>query len=134
MPATLPLNLTSVLFVQLRMIVAIAHMGGYDLNNDRVKTLCYVCLCGNASKQILRGVGIQASQKIAMSALKRLPGKILIEINKAVGVRLVTKFGTKGIVNLWRFVPLASAPFAALVDLASTNAVGNSARDTFLPK
>jgi hypothetical protein len=30
MPVAVPINITSVIFVQMRMVAAIAHMGGYD--------------------------------------------------------------------------------------------------------
>ena len=132
-PITLPLDLTSVLYIQLRMIAAIAHMGGYDLNNDRVKTLCFVCLCGSAATNILKDIGIEVGTKIALSSLKRFPGRILIEINKAVGFRLLTKFGHKAPLNIGRMIPLLGAPISSLVNLLSTNAIGNKARDVFLP-
>ena len=133
MPATLPLNLTSVLFIQLRMIAAIAHMGGYDLNDDRVKTLCFVCLCGSAATNILKDVGIEVGTKMAVSALKRLPGKIFIEINKKVGFRLLTKFGQKAPLNIWKAIPFIGGLVGGTVDFLSTNAIGNKARDVFLP-
>ena len=28
--------------IQIRMIAAIVHLGGYDLNDDRVETLCFI--------------------------------------------------------------------------------------------
>ena len=97
MPVTLPANLTSVLFIQIRMMAAVAYLGGYDLNDDRVKTVCFACLCGHAARAILREAGIEISQKMAVSALRRVPGKTFIEINKKVGFRLLTKFGEKGV-------------------------------------
>ncbi len=42
MPVTLPANVTSVLYIQIRMIAAIAHIAGYDLKDDKVKTMVYV--------------------------------------------------------------------------------------------
>lgn len=36
MIATLPANITSVMYVQLRMCCAIAKMGGYDIHSDQV--------------------------------------------------------------------------------------------------
>ncbi len=42
LPVSLPANITSVLYVQIRMIAAIAKMGGYDLKDDRVKSLVFV--------------------------------------------------------------------------------------------
>ena len=35
-PVALPANITSVIYVQIRMIAAIAKIGGYDLHDDRV--------------------------------------------------------------------------------------------------
>ena len=133
MPISFPANLTSVLFIQIRMIAAIAHLGGYDLRDDRVKTLCFVCLCGNGARAILKNVGIEMGRKMATAALKRLPGRIFIEINKKVGTRLLTKFGEKGIINVGRAIPFMGGFIGGTVDLAWTNAVGNQARDTFIP-
>ena len=133
-PVTLPANLTSVLFIQIRMIAAIAHLGGYDLNDDRVKTLCLACLCGNAARTILREAGIEVGKKMAMSALKRLPGRIFIEINKRVGFRLLTKFGEKGVINASRAIPLLGGLIGGGVDAAWTKAIGNRARDIFAPE
>ena len=42
LPVSLPANITSVLYVQIRMIAALAKMGGYDLKDDRVKSLVFV--------------------------------------------------------------------------------------------
>ena len=39
MIATLPVNITSVMYVQLRMCCAIAKMAGYDIHSDQVQTL-----------------------------------------------------------------------------------------------
>ena len=133
-PVTLPANLTSVLFIQIRMIAALAYLGGYDLNDDRVKTLCFACLCGNAARTILREAGIEVSQKMAMAALKRLPGRTFIEINKRVGFRLLTKFGAKGVINAGRAIPLLGGLVGGGVDAAWTKAIGNQARNVFTPE
>ena len=133
-PVTLSANLTSVLFIQIRMMAAIACLGGYDLNDDRVKTLCLACLCGNAARTILREAGIEASQKMATAALRRLPGKTLIEINKRVGFRLLTKFGEKGAINVGRAIPLLGGLVGGGVDAAWTKAMGDRARDIFIPE
>ena len=133
MPVTLPVNLTSVLFIQIRMIAAIAYLGGYDLKDDRVKTLCFACLCGNGAREFLRNVGIEIGKKMAISALKRFPGRVFIEINKAVGFRLLTKFGERGVINVGKAIPGLGGIIGGGVDLVWTNAIGNQARDTFTP-
>ena len=134
MPVTLPANLTSVLFIQIRMMAAIAYLGGYDLNDDRVKTLCLACLCGHAARAILREAGLEIGQKMAGSALKRWPKRTFIEINKKVGFRLLTKFGEKGVINAGRAIPLLGGFIGGGVDAAWTKAMGDRARDIFTPE
>ncbi|MFZ7132345.1 MAG: hypothetical protein ACOWWR_08305 [Eubacteriales bacterium] len=55
LPVAVPANISSVIYVQIRMIAAIAHIGGYDLKDDRVKTLVYMCLTGNGAIEIAKG-------------------------------------------------------------------------------
>ena len=106
MPITIPANITSVMYVQIRMIAAIAQMGGHDLKDDRVKSLVYTCLTGNAAKDILKDIGIVVGRKITENAIKNISGKTITAINQKVGFRLLTKFGEKGVINLGKAVPL----------------------------
>lgn len=133
MPVTIPTNIASVMYVQIRMIAAIATMGGYDLKDDKVKTLVYACLAGDAAKDILKDVGIVVGTKIATNAIKSISGKTITAINKSVGFKLLTKFGEKGVVNLGKAVPILGGIIGGTVDAVATNVIGNIARDTFIP-
>ncbi|MFC6923238.1 EcsC family protein [Microbulbifer taiwanensis] len=133
LPIAIPANISVVLFVQVRMVAAIALMGGYDVKDDRVKALVYACMAGNSAKDILKNAGIVFGQKMAESAIKNISGKTIVAINQKVGFRLLTKFGEKGIVNLGKAVPLIGGVIGAAFDSVATNAVGNIARDTFIP-
>ena len=65
LPVTVPANISVVLLVQVRMIAAIAIMGGYDVKDDRVRTLVYMCLAGNAAKEIMSKMGIDLTTRLA---------------------------------------------------------------------
>lgn len=132
MPLTLPANITSVIYVQIRMIAAIAHIGGHDVKDDRVKSLVYACLAGNAAKDILKDIGIVVGTKLTTSAIKNISGKTIIAINQKVGFRLLTKFGEKGAINLGKAVPLIGGLIGGTFDTVTTNTIGNIARDTFI--
>ncbi|HAC88088.1 MAG: EcsC family protein [Halomonas sp.] len=132
MPVSIPANIASVMYVQIRMIAAIAHLGGHDLNNDKVKTLVYACLTGNAAKDILKDVGIVVGTKLTTNVIKNISGKTIVAINKKVGFRLLTKFGEKGVVNLGKAVPLIGGVIGGTFDSVTTNMIGNIARDTFI--
>jgi len=47
-PIAAPLNLSSVIVIQVRMIAAIAHLRGYALTDPKVKTLVFICLTDRA--------------------------------------------------------------------------------------
>ena len=132
MPITIPANITSVIYVQIRMIAAIACLGGHDLKDDRVKTLVYAWLTGNVAKDILKDVGIVVGRKLTENAIKNISGKTITVINQKVGFRLLTKFGEKGAVNLGKSIPLVGGFIGATFDSVTTNLIGNIARDTFL--
>ena len=133
MPLTIPANLTSLFYLQLRMIAAIARMGGYDPLDDRVKSLAFACLAGNtAISESLKQVGIQVGQKLTRAAIERLSFEVVKKINQAVGFRLVTKFGSTGAINLGKAVPIAGGIIGGLFDAASTRTIGQVAKRTFI--
>lgn len=132
LPVAIPANIYSVMYVQIRMVAAIAHIGGHDLNDDRVKSLVYACLTGNAAKDILKEIGVVVGTKLTTNAIKNISGKTIVAINQKVGFRLLTKFGEKGAVNLGKAVPLVGGVIGATFDSVATNTIGNIARDAFI--
>ena len=132
LPVAIPANLASVMFVQIQMTAAIAHLGGHDLRTDRVRTLCYVCMCGNASAHVLKGGGIKLGEKLTEQAIKKIAGTTITSINKAVGFRLFTKFGQKGLINFGKMVPLIGGVVGGTFDATSTYVIGTIARTIFI--
>jgi hypothetical protein len=132
MPVSIPANITSVMYIQIQMIAAIAKMGDHDLKDDRVRTLVYVCLTGNAAKDILKDIGIVIGRKMTENAIRNISGKTITAINQKVGFRLLTKFGEKGAINLGKAVPLLGGIVGATFDSVATNTIGNVARNTFI--
>jgi hypothetical protein len=134
LPVAIPANIASVIYVQLRMIAAVAHIGGFDVRDDQVRTLAYMCLCGSAATDIAKDVGIQIGTKLTQAAIKRISAETLRAVNQKVGFRLITKFGEKGVVNLGKAVPLIGGLIGGSVDSIGTNTIGNIARDAFVGK
>ncbi len=132
LPVAIPANVASVMYVQIRMIATIAHMRGYDLKDDQVKTFVFVCLTGQAATEILKQSGVKLGTALAKQAIMKIPGEVIKAINKAVGIRLVTKFGEKGIINLGKAVPLVGGLIGGAVDGVGTNIIGNTAKKLFI--
>jgi len=132
MPFTIPANIGSVLYIQIRMVAAIAYMGGYDLRDERVKTLVFICIAGNAGKDILKNIGIAWTEKVVAQALSKITKEAITKINHAVGFKLFTKFGGKGVINLSKALPMVGGIIGGSFDVIATNAMGNFARNTFI--
>ena len=131
-PISIPANLASVMFVQIRMIAAIAYIGGYDLKDDRVKSLVYMCLAGNGVKNLVKDVGIIIGQKVTKNIIKSISGKTISAINKNIGFRLLTKFGEKGVINLGKTIPVVGGIIGGAFDSIFTNSVGKAAINLFI--
>ena len=123
MPVTLPANITSVIYVQMRMIACTSYMAGFDLDSDQTQTFVYACLAGVAVNNVIKQAGIKFGVKFANGLIKKIPGKVLTKINQKVGFRFVTKFGTKGVVNLGKLIPGVGAVIGGGLDLVETKII-----------
>lgn len=132
MPITLPANIAGVMAIQLRMIGAIAEMGGFHENTEEKKTGMYLCLLGSQAGDVLSKTAGQFAVKFATASLKKLPATVLTKINQAVGFRLVTKFGEKGLVNINKAIPILGGIVGGSVDALSTYAIAKAAKALFL--
>ena len=129
---TLPANIAGVMGIQLRMIGAIAELGGYHENTEEKKTGMYLCLLGSQAGNVLSKTAGQFAVKFTTASLKKLPGEVLKKINKAVGFRLFTKFGKTGVVNLHKMIPVLGGVVGGSVDALSTYSIAKAAKALFL--
>lgn len=132
LPVAIPANIGSVMYVQVRMIACLAHMGGYDTKSDQVQTLVYACLAGISVDQLLKKVGVEIGTKLTTAMIKKIPGSVLTKINQKVGFRFVTKFGTKGVINLGKAVPFVGGLIGGGLDMVETKAIADRAYKMFI--
>ncbi|MGL4760159.1 MAG: EcsC family protein [Sarcina sp.] len=131
LPVAVPANISSVLYIQIRMIATIASMRGYNLRDDQVKTLVYLSLTGQGAAEILKKSGIKIGQGMATVLVSKIPSEVIKVINQKVGFRLLTKFGEKGVVNLGKCIPLVGGVIGGTVDGFGTRTIGKTAKKLF---
>lgn len=132
MPVSIPANIASVLYVQIRMIACCAYMGGYDVRSDQVQTFIYACLAGVSINGVVKKFGISFGQKLALNGIKKIPGKVLTKINQRIGFRFMTKFGEKGLINLGKMIPVVGAVINGGFDYAETKVIASRAYKMFI--
>lgn len=122
MPLTVPANVASVMYIQIRMIAAIAYLNGHDLNSDKVKSLTFMCLVGNGAKELLKNTSIQASEKMIQKSIEVL------------SLKFASKAGEKTFASLSKVLPIAGGVIGCSLDAASTQAIGKIAKKIFCQK
>lgn len=131
LPVAIPANLTTVWYVQLRMIATIAVLSGFDPTDDDVTTLAFICLTGSSASKVFRESGVKVATKITKNMIGKVPGAVLTKINQKVGMRLITKAGTTGIVNLGKAIPVAGGIVGGSIDFVTTKAIAAKAQKLF---
>jgi hypothetical protein len=131
LPVTIPADVTVFYAYAGRCAAAIAHLRGYDLDSDEVRSVVLLSLLGSGGVALAAEAGAKLGQKAAFAALQKLPGKVLIDLNKKVGFRLVTKAGTTGVVNLTKLVPFVGGGVGATVNVVGMRTVGTYAKSNF---
>ena len=132
LPIAVPANVSSVLYVQIRMIAATAFLAGYDLRDDKVKPLVYLCLCGNDATVVINQVGIQAGTNISAHTLLEVSGANIAKINQAVSMYLFKKLGQTGVASLGKAVPLLGGIIGGTIDSITTRNAGTAAMKVFV--
>lgn len=131
LPVAIPTDV-AVFYAQAgRCAAAVAHLRGYDITSHEVRSVVLLSLLGAGGVTLASKAGADLGTKAAFAALKQLPGRLLIELNKAVGFRLVTKAGTTGIVNLSKLVPLVGGGVGATVNAVGMRTIGTYAKSNF---
>lgn len=134
LPFSLPANFTSVIYMQIRMVAAIAYMGGYELSDSKVRTFILVCIAGKPAEKALREMGVSFGVKITKEIIKSVCKKSATKVNQSLTTRLLTKVGLKQGVTVAKIVPLVGGVIGGAFDGVATNAIGGVARDMFVGK
>ncbi len=131
LPVAIPTALTASWVIQTRLAGAVAGVHGHPLDDDRVMTFVLLTLIGSSGTKLLKEAGITVGNRLALKGVEAIPARLLVEINKRVGMRLLATAGERGVVNLARVVPLVGGVVAGSIDYAYCRAVGHRADAVF---
>lgn len=131
LPAALPANLASTLYLQLRMVQAMAIVCGHDLTDARVRALCGLCLCGSKAAEVATACGVRLGGGLTTRMLGLIGAETVARINRLVGFRLLANLGGTGLVSASRVIPVIGGLTGAACDAAVTAGIGLAARRVF---
>lgn len=134
MPVSIPANVAGALVINARMVGAIAHLRGFDLDDPHTQAMLMLTVAGSSAQSVASALGVKVGQQLAFNAIKMVPIQVIRQINRKVGFFLVAKYGTKrATITLAKAVPGVGGLVGGGVDAALTRAVGAAAKKVFPP-
>ncbi len=133
LPVAIPSALAASWLLQARLSGAIASLYGHDLQSPRVRHLILRSLAGDVTRGALEDLRLDEGTTVARHVLARIPGRALVELNKRVGLRLLTGGWGGRLLGLTRVVPLVSGVVGGTYDAAVCRAVGRAAKALLKP-
>jgi len=115
------------------MAGAIARIYGHDLVEDRVRTMILLSLAGDVAKKAMADLGIDLGGKLPNRAIKQVPGRALVEVNKRIGLQLLTKAGGRSIAQFPKLIPVVGGVVGGAFDAVVCRMVGRTAKSLFRP-
>ena len=135
LPVAVPADIASSMYVNMRMVGAIALLRGYDLKTDQVRTMIFATITGETLKDAIKSIGIKTGEKMAKEAIeKHLTRDVINKINEAICKRFITRSGEKGIINATKAVPIVGGFISGAFDFAGTRAIAKLAKAQFTDK
>ena len=130
-----PTNLAGVALIQARMVAAIAHLRGYDLNDSRVRHAVLTTLLGKRIVDDLVEKGELPGTPLVLATAPGLDRDLEQLIAQRVVTALLTTVGGKQAVGLIaRAIPVVGGGVGAATDSWNTLAVGRYAREQFVSR
>lgn len=134
MPVALPANVAEFYLLATRMVAAIAHLRGYDIDEPRVRTAILLTLVGSDADEVLAKAGLASGGgKMVHLVSGQLPPAGLLILNKAIAFRLLRGVGEKAFSKLGRGVPLLGGLVGGSIDTWMMKRIADHAMGEFPP-
>jgi len=128
LPVALPANLTGLAVVQARMVAAIAHLRGYDLDDPRVRTAVITCLLGEDGVTDRLKKSSLVTSPLAIATAPVFDPELDRQVATEVVAELIARVsGKRMALTVTRRVPLLGGAVGAGVDGWSTYRIGQYA-------
>jgi EcsC family protein len=130
LPVAMPANIASALYIQARLIAAIAHLRGHDIKSDEVRALALACLTGSKAADTVKDAGIRLGTRLARDGVGWLSPALFKKAAHAAHTPALCVAGTSA-ARLGRLAPVAGGFVAGGFDAAMTQMIGRTADRVF---
>lgn len=131
----LPANIAGIAIVQIRLVAAIAHLRGYDIDDPRVRTALILCLMGRDGVTRLVESGELPTTPLAIATAPVFDASLDRQVAEKVFAELAGRIGGRhAAVMLARRIPLLGGGVGGALDALSTHEIGTYAKSQFVTR
>jgi hypothetical protein len=130
--ATVPANLIGVAVIQSRLVAAIAHLRGYDIDDPKVRAAIIITLLGRNQVEKLVDAGVLPSTPMAVATAPVFDNELEQQASEKILSALLTQIGGKQAVSfVAKKIPVIGGGVGAATDGFSTHSIGQYAANQF---
>lgn len=131
LPVAIPASLGINWVLQTRMVAAMAHIGGFDIDDPPVRMSIALCLLGNKAKEILNQNLEDVEAYIRKKGLSSIPTRTLSIVNQAIASKLMQIAAQKGLTRVSKAIPLVGGLVGGVIDYRSCRDTAKFAKELF---
>lgn len=131
LPISIPASLGVNWIIQTRMVAAMAHIGGFDIDEPPVRMSIALCLLGRKGKEILNQDISNIETYFKKRGIYSIPSKTLSVINQTVAAKLMQIAAQKGMSRISKAIPLVGGMVGGLLDYRSCRESAEFAKELF---
>ncbi|MDR1710512.1 MAG: EcsC family protein [Propionibacteriaceae bacterium] len=134
-PVTLPANIAAMAVLGVRMIGAIAHLRGYDVDDQRVRAAIMLALVGETEVARLLTTNKLPTSPLAVATAPMYDAVLERQVSEEVMASLAGRLGGKRLTTLaLRRIPVVGGGVGAAVDGWFTHTLADYARREFVAR
>jgi hypothetical protein len=124
--AGIPADVVSTLYSQVKLASALFTIYEIDTASPSAQPLILAAAAGVSLAELANHLGTKAASQAIQKALMSIPGKTFAQINKVLGIKLISKTGEKTLVNVAKIMPVIGSAVSGTVNGVMMNACGHS--------
>ncbi len=121
----IPSDLAVTLYSQVKLSSALFAIYAVESTNKSIPLVLAVA-AGVSMAELANYLGVNVAKHTVEKALMAVPSKVFIDINRAIGIKLISRTSEKTLLNVAKILPIFSSVASGTVNAVMMNACGHS--------
>ncbi|MDH5559515.1 MAG: EcsC family protein [Deltaproteobacteria bacterium] len=131
LPVTIPASIGINWILQIRMVAAMAYIGGFDIDEPGVRITIALCILGKKGKEIINAHPSEIAGLLQTGGITHFPRNTILILNQTIAMRLMRVATQKGFTRLSKAIPLLGGLVGGALDYHSCHETSQFAKELF---